>query len=136
MAQDGGAAVVDGPKHRVSTEVVDRHVRIVFNGVTVADSKRPIVLTEQPLTPVYYFPRDDVRMDLMGRTSHKTHCPFKGDAAYWSLTVGDRSVENAVWSYEDPIEECGAIKGCLAFYLDRLGVTYDEGDGELSFSRL
>ena len=121
MAQDGE------PVHRVSTEEVDRHVRIVFNGVTVADSKRAVLLTEARLTPVYYFPRDDVRIDLMGRTSHTTHCPFKGDAAYWSLTVGDRTVENAVWSYQDPIEECGAIKGYLAFYVDRLGVTYDEG---------
>ncbi len=123
MARDGEAV------HRISAEEVDRHVRIVFDGVTVADTKRPILLSEGRLTPVYYFPRDDVRMDLMERTSHKSHCPFKGDAAYWSLAVGDHTVENAAWSYEEPIEESAAIKGCLAFYLDRLGVSYDEGDG-------
>ena len=123
MARDGETV------HRIATEEVDLRVRIVFNGVTIADSKRPIQLSEGRLAPVYYFPRDDVRMDLMERTSHKSHCPFKGDAAYWSLTVGGRRIENAAWSYEDPIEESVAIKGCLAFYLDRLGVTYDEGDG-------
>jgi uncharacterized protein (DUF427 family) len=113
--------------HRISAETVDRRVRIIFNGVTIADSPRPIQLAERGLTPVCYFPRADVRMDLMERTSHKSHCPFKGDAAYWSLTAGGRRVENAAWSYKDPIEESAAIKGCLAFYLDRLGVTYDEG---------
>ena len=121
MAHDGESA------HKVSTEEVDRQVRIVFNDVTVADSNHPILLSEARLSSVYYFLRDDVRMDLLERTSHSTHCPHKGDAAYWSLTVGERTVENAVWSYEDPIEECAAIKGCLAFYVDRLGVTYDEG---------
>lgn len=123
MARDGEHI------HRISAETVNRQVRIVFNGVTVADSHHPIVLAEGGLAPVYYFPRTDVRMDLMERTSHKSHCPFKGDAAYWSLTAGGRSVENAAWSYEDPIEESVAIKGCLAFYLDRLDVTYDEGSG-------
>jgi uncharacterized protein (DUF427 family) len=121
MARDGETI------HRILAETVDRHVRIIFNGVTVADSTRPILMTEGGLTPVYYFPRADVRMDLMERTSHKTHCPFKGDAAYWSLSAGGRSVENAAWSYEDPIEESAAIKGCLAFYLDRLDTAYDEG---------
>ena len=120
MARDGEST------HKISAEVVDRRVRIVFNGATIADSRRPILLTEGRMTPVYYFPREDVRMDLMERTSHKSHCPFKGDAAYWSLSVGDKTVENAVWSYEDPIEESAAIKDCLAFYLDRLGVAYDE----------
>ena len=119
MARDGETI------HRILAETVDRHVRIIFNGVTVADSTRPILMTEGGLTPVYYFPRADVRMDLMERTSHKTHCPFKGNAAYWSLTVGDRAVENAVWSYEDPHDAVSAIKGYLAFE-EQDGVTVEQ----------
>ena len=65
-------------------------------------------------------------MDLLRRSRHKTHCPFKGDASYWSLSVEEKTVENAVWSYEKPIEEAESIKGYVAFYMDRLDTTYDE----------
>jgi uncharacterized protein (DUF427 family) len=69
---------------------------------------------------VYYVPRKDVKMDRLVRTSHKTHCPFKGDAAYYSIAGGP---ENAVWSYEKPYEETMAIKELLAFYPDKVQVT-------------
>ena len=117
------------PDYEISAEVADRTVRITFNGVTVAKSDRAMLYRESRLPPVYYFPREDVRLDLMRPTRHLTHCPFKGNASYWTLTVDDREVENAVWSYENPTEDAAAIGGHLAFYLERLGVTYDE-DGD------
>ena len=52
--------------------------------------------------PLYYFPVEDVRMDLQEKTDNSTHCPYKGDASYWSVKVGDRIAENAVWGYEKP----------------------------------
>lgn len=126
VTDDTSPAGKDVSDFQVSAVEVDRRVRIVFNGVAIADSRKAILYKESRLPPVYYFPRGDVSTDLLRQTRHLTHCPFKGNASYWTLTVGDRTVENAVWSYENAIEETAAIKGYLAFYLDRLGVTYDE----------
>ncbi len=78
--------------------------------------------------PVTYFPRADVRMDLMRRTDHGSHCPFKGDASYWTLEVGDRVAKNAVWSYEEPFEAVSAIKDYLAFYRGRMDAWHEDGD--------
>ena len=115
--------------HEISATQTDCRVNVEFNGVIIADSSKAILFREGSMAPVYYFPRDDVRMDLMRRTRHKTHCPFKGDASYWSLTVGEKSLQNVVWSYEKPIDEVESIKSLIAFYMDHLGATYDE-DGQ------
>ena len=115
--------------HEISATQTDWRVRVEYNGIAIADSSKAVLYREGTMAPVYYFPRDDVRMDLMRRSQHKTHCPFKGDASYWSLTVGEKSLQNVVWSYEKPIDEVGSIKGLIAFYMDHLGATYDE-DGQ------
>ena len=70
--------------------------------------------------PVVYFPRQDVRFGLMEPTSHHTFCPFKGEASYWTLRVGERAEENAAWSYEDPFDEVAGLSGYVAFYADRV----------------
>ena len=118
--------VSNSSDYEVYATQTDWRVSVEFNGVTIADSSQAILFREGSMAPVYYFPRADVRMDLMRRTRHKTHCPFKGDASYWSLSVGEKSLENVVWSYEKPIEEATSIKGYVAFYMDHLGTTYDE----------
>ena len=118
--------VSNSSDHEISATQTYWRVNVAFNGVTIADSSKAILLREGSMAPVYYFPRDDVRMDLMRRSRHKTHCPFKGDASYWSLTVGEKSLRNVVWSYENPIEEVVSIKSLVAFYMDQLGATYDE----------
>ena len=115
--------------YEISAEVSERKVTIELDGITIADSNKAVLYRESRLAPVYYFPRSDVRMDLLRRTNHRSHCPFKGNASYWSISIGDKEVENAVWSYENPLDEAGAIKGHLAFWLTKLGVTYSE-DGE------
>ena len=71
-----------------------RRVRVMFNGEFIADTKRVKLLHETGHLPVYYFPQEDVRMDLLEESDHTTHCPFKGDASYWSVKVGDRVAEN------------------------------------------
>ena len=109
-----------------------KRVRVEFNGVFVADSTRAIVLHETRSPPTYYFPREDVRMEYLERTTLETHCPFKGNASYWSLKVGDKVAENAVWSYEEPYRDGEPIRGCLAFYRDRIAALY-EGDEEAAF---
>ena len=83
------------PDYEISAEQADRTVRITFNGVEIAESDRAILYRESRLSPVYYFPREDVRLDLMRPTQHRTHCPFKGNASYWTLNVDGREVEYA-----------------------------------------
>jgi len=115
-------------EHWVATEPSPRHVRAMFNGVTIADSKGVLLLRERGHVGVYYFPMDDVRMDLLTATDHHTHCPYKGDASYWSIEVNGRQVDNAVWGYEDPLPDRVDIKGHVAFYWDKLDQWFEEDE--------
>ncbi len=83
-------------------EPTPRRLRVEVAGVIIADTTRGMLLLESGHMPTYYFPRADVRFDLLQSSDHKTHCPYKGDAAYWHLAVGDRVIENAVWGYPKP----------------------------------
>jgi uncharacterized protein (DUF427 family) len=101
-------------------EVVTDRVRVVVAGVDVADSDRALRVVETAGAPVYYVPADDVRMDLLATALHSTHCEWKGDASYWSLTMGDRSIEQVAWSYERPLPGFEPITGYLAFYAGKV----------------
>ncbi|MEE8342353.1 MAG: DUF427 domain-containing protein, partial [Gammaproteobacteria bacterium] len=105
-----------------------KRITAVFKGETIADSTHAIVLSETRLPPVYYFPRNDVRMDLLKRTSHRTHCPFKGNATYWTVGVGEQVVENAVWSYEHPTQDAEGIKEYLAITWSSMDAWYEDGE--------
>ena len=113
------------PKHRVAARPAGTHVTVKFNGDVIADTQDAVALDEtmegHVVAPiVYYIPRNDVRMDRLERTSHSSHCPFKGDASYYSIRNGP---ENAVWSYEAPYDELMAIKELLAFYPDKFEIS-------------
>ena len=108
------------PEHRVETKPADARVRVMFNGEVIANSRDAIRLDESKYAPVYYLPRKDVKMERLTRTTHSTHCPFKGEASYYTLSTGGRSVANAVWSYEQPYDEMSVIKERLAFYPDKV----------------
>ncbi|MCX7383807.1 MAG: DUF427 domain-containing protein [Alphaproteobacteria bacterium] len=95
-------------------------VRVSFAGAIIADSTAALTLRETPYGPVQYIPRSDVCMELCQRTAHASHCPWKGDASYYSITVGERIAANAIWSYEAPIDAVSAISGYVAFYPDRV----------------
>ena len=94
--------------------------RVVFGGETIAETTNAVVLKEGPIPPVFYVPRADVRQDVLIRTEHTTYCPFKGDASYWTIRVGDHEADNAVWSYEAPYDQVAVIKDHMAFYTDRM----------------
>jgi uncharacterized protein (DUF427 family) len=114
--------------HLLYFEDSPRRVRVMFGGETVADSRQVKLMHEAGLLPVYYFPKKDVRTDLLEATDHATHCPFKGDASYWSVRVGDRIAENAVWGYPEPIDSCPPIAGYLAFYWQEMDHWYEEDE--------
>ena len=112
------------PNHKVSTRPANARVRVTYKGEVIADSSAAVEMQEthegSVVGPVvYYVPRKDVRMERLARTDHRTHCPFKGDASYYSIAKGP---ENAVWSYEQPYDEMTPIKGLLAFYPDKVEI--------------
>ena len=109
-----------GPDHPITIRPAPRRIRVTLNGRTVAESDRALVLQEASYRPVYYIPREDADLALFERTTHATHCPYKGDASHYSLKVGDRAAANAVWTYETPFPAMAAIAGHLAFYPDRV----------------
>ncbi|MBL8687973.1 MAG: DUF427 domain-containing protein [Rhodospirillaceae bacterium] len=104
------------PGYVVFTMPVEKRIRVEAAGVTVADSRRALILWESEHLPVYYFPLRDIRMDLMMRTDHASVCPYKGTAEYYSLNAGGRTVENLLWRYATPIPECPPIGDYAAFY--------------------
>lgn len=113
------------PRHKLSTQPSKARVQVKYKGEVIADSRAALEMHEthegSVVAPVvYYLPRKDVRMERLARTSHTTHCPFKGDASYYSLRDGP---ENAVWSYEQPYDELLAIKELLAFYPDKFEIS-------------
>lgn len=113
--------------YQLDIEPISKPIRVEVDGVTIADSTRVVIMRETRLAPVYYFPKDDVRMDLLQRTEQRTHCPFKGNASYWSVVVGDRTMENAAWSYEVPFEEALSVKDYVAFYWQKMDAWYEDG---------
>ncbi len=104
----------------ITIEPNPKRVRVVFNGRVIADTARALTLKELDLPAVQYIPRADADMSLLERTAHKTHCGYKGDAAYYTIRAGDKIAQNAVWTYEAPYPAVLAIKGHLAFYPDRV----------------
>jgi len=102
--------------YRMVIKPSPQRIRVVFNGKTIVDSSHAMIMQETRLSPVFYFPREDVRMDFLSPTDQHTNCPFKGNASYWNITVGDKYAENAAWGYEDAYDEAVFIKDYVAFY--------------------
>ena len=128
MSANSGPGYRKHPNHRVTTQPAAGRVRVIFGGEVVADTRAAIRLHEADYPAVYYVPRNDVKMESLTRTIHRTHCPFKGDASYFTLQSRGRTAEEAAWSYETPYDEVAVIKEHLAFYpdkVDSIAVTED-----------
>lgn len=85
-------------------------------GAVLGESKNALELTEGDYPAVIYFPRDDIAVAFLDASDHTSHCPHKGDASYYSIVTKSKTLENAVWSYENPLKAVERIKGHLAFY--------------------
>lgn len=116
-----------GPQHPITIERDSRRIRVRVNGRVVADSRQTLSLRESTYPVVRYVPRRDVDMALLERSAHTTYCPYKGEAAYFSIPTGGRRSENAIWTYETPHPAVSAIQEYLAFYPDRVDAI-DESD--------
>ena len=119
----------DAPKHHaLYLEPSPRRVRGVIGGETVVDSTDVSLLHETGYLPVWYFPRSDVRFDLLEATDHTTHCPFKGDASYWTIRAGGKVAENKVWGYPEILPGTPPITDRVAFYWDAVDHWYEEDE--------
>jgi uncharacterized protein (DUF427 family) len=106
--------------HPITIEPNAGRVRVLVGGKIVADSLNALTMRESDYPPVQYIPRGDVNMQLLERTDNATYCPYKGDAAYYSITSGGERAVNAVWTYEAPYDAVTAIKDYVAFYPERV----------------
>ena len=100
-------------------------VRVERGGVVLAETSRAVLLHEGRLPTRYYIPADDVRFDLLEATDTSTHCPFKGDASYWSARVGADVVADIAWSYGEPISGAERIAGLVCFYNEKVDIIVD-----------
>ena len=98
---------------------------VEIDGVTLADSTRSIMLFETYLPTRYYLPRDDVRMDLLAPSATTTVCAYKGQATYWSATIGATVVPDVAWSYPQPHNYATAVEGMLCFFNERVDISVD-----------
>ncbi len=115
------------PYHRVEAIPSSRHVKVVLDGVTLAETRRPVIVFESHVHPRYYIPKTDVRMDLLLPSDTQTECPYKGVAAYYSVKIGDKVEQDLVWYYPFPIPEAARIQNLVCFYQERVDATYDDG---------
>ena len=113
------------PYKRIDILQGSRHIRVEVDGVTVAESTRPRLLFETSLPTRYYLPKTDVRLDLLTPTDHVTHCPYKGDAEYYTVATGDATHENLMWWYRHPTRESEPIAGYVSFYNERIDLYVD-----------
>lgn len=108
---------IPGPDHPITVTRSDAHVVVRAAGQVIAETRRALELREANYPPVFYVPRADADMAALQRTDHASYCPYKGEAAYFSIRGG---AENAVWSYEAPYAAVAEIRDHLAFYPDRV----------------
>ena len=107
-------------EHVIRIQHSDKHVEVEFGGEVIADSHNTLVLKEAHCADVCYFPIVDVRMEFLKPTATSSHCPYKGDASYWSIRTAQKELIDAAWSYPHPLKECSLIKDHIAFYADKM----------------
>jgi uncharacterized protein (DUF427 family) len=113
------------PFDRIDCLRSSRHVTVALDGQVLADSHRTTMLLETPLPVRYYFPREDVAMELLERSPRHTACAYKGRASYWSARIGDHVLDDLAWTYEEPLHDALPVRDLVAFYDERVDVTVD-----------
>jgi len=111
-----------GPDHPITITPNPKRIRVSAGGIVIADSAHALTLKEASYPAVQYLPRSDANMALLARTERVTHCPYKGDANYFSIAAGGKTIENSIWTYEKPFPAMAEISGYLAFYPDKVTI--------------
>jgi uncharacterized protein (DUF427 family) len=113
------------PYTRIDIIGSSRHIEVIVDGVTVADSRQPRILFETGLIPRFYLPMSDVRYDLLRPSDTRSHCPYKGTASYFSVQTETRLHRDVVWLYRTPLPESVKIAGLVCFYNERVEMWVD-----------
>lgn len=121
--EPGQESVWDYPRPP-RVEKTDKLLKVVFNGVVIAETRNGYRILETSHPPTYYFPREDVKMEYFDPTSRSTICEFKGVASYWQITVGDKTAMNAAWSYSRPRKDYQVIQDHLCFYPSKMDACF------------
>lgn len=116
------------PGRALYLEPTPKRLRVEVGGVTIADSRRAMMLHESGHQPIYYFPPEDVRPDVLEDSDRHTHCPKKGDASYYTIRAGDEVVQDGAWCYPNPLPGAPPIEGLIAFYFNRMGRWREEAE--------
>ncbi|WP_027584883.1 DUF427 domain-containing protein [Bradyrhizobium sp. Ai1a-2] len=111
-----------GPDHPITITPNSKRIRVRAGDVVIADSTHALTLKEASYPAVQYIPREDANMTLLSRTERTTHCPYKGDASYFSINANGKTLENSIWTYETPFPAMKEIAGHLAFYPDKVTI--------------
>jgi len=111
-----------GPDHPITISANPRRIRVTAGDTVIAETSRALSLKEASYPAVQYVPRADAKMELLKRTERVTHCPYKGDASYFSIAADGKTIENAIWTYETPFPAMTEISGYLAFYPDKVRI--------------
>ena len=111
-----------GPDHPITITPNAKRVRVTADGVVIAETTHALTLKEASYPAVQYVPRQDANMELLTRTERTTHCPYKGDANYFSIKTSGKTLDNAIWTYETPFPAMAEIAGHLAFYPDKVKI--------------
>jgi uncharacterized protein (DUF427 family) len=114
------------PYTRVDILASSRHIRVELDGEVLADSRSPRILFETHLPPRYYLPVTDLRTELLTPSATQTHCPYKGTAAYWSMTINGSTYDDFVWIYRSPLPESQKITGLACFYNEKVDIFIDD----------
>jgi uncharacterized protein (DUF427 family) len=120
-----------GPDHPITLRPAETRWRAEFDGHVIADSADALILQEASYAPVVYFPREDVALEYAARTHKASHCPYKGDASYYTFKMHSQIAEDVAWSYDAPFESMGQIAGRIAFYPDRVRI-YEVDDAAVN----
>jgi uncharacterized protein (DUF427 family) len=125
-----GGPLIPGPDHPIAIEPFDGHVRVIFADHTVAETNSALELREASYPPVYYLPLEDVDHAALRPSETTSHCPYKGDAAYYDVIDPHslQAVEDAVWHYREPYPSVDQIAQYVAFYPDRVEVEVSPAD--------
>jgi uncharacterized protein (DUF427 family) len=113
------------PYHRVDCLRASRRLRVTASGLTLVDTAETLAVYETALDPRLYVHPRHVRMDLLERSSTTTYCPYKGTAGYWTAHIGDETIHDVAWSYEDPLPESSPLAGFLSFDDARVALQHD-----------
>lgn len=126
MSNNPSPGFRDRPDHKIAVTPYSGLVVVTVDETKIASTRKALKLQEASYPPVFYIPFSDIDFESLSASGTKTHCPFKGDASYWSATVDGRKIDDVMWAYQEPFDEMSGIKDFGAFYPNKVKIEATE----------